>query len=125
VVIFLAMEAAGAGHAAGIVRKGMHVVLVGMPCGKRPLRRPRYRYGDNIKALPKERSWNDIDWVNLAPDTYQWGALVNTVMNLLVPSNVRSSLVAQRLVAIELVGWLIGWLVRLSDSYFVVSYIVN
>jgi hypothetical protein len=26
--------------------------------------------------------WQDVDWMHLAQDRYQWRALVNTVMNL-------------------------------------------
>jgi len=26
-----------------------------------------------------------VDWIDLAQDRYQWGAIVNTVMNLLSP----------------------------------------
>ena len=29
--------------------------------------------------------WGGMDWVNLADDTDRWRALVNPVMNLLVP----------------------------------------
>jgi hypothetical protein len=36
----------------------------------------------------RERGWGDIDWIDLAQDRDQWRALVNTVMNLRVPSNV-------------------------------------
>jgi hypothetical protein len=28
---------------------------------------------------------NVVDWIGLAPDRYRWRALVNSVMNLLVP----------------------------------------
>jgi hypothetical protein len=29
--------------------------------------------------------WDHMDWIDLAQDRDQWGALVNTVMNLQVP----------------------------------------
>ena len=39
-----------AGHVAHMgERRGVHRVLVGKPEGKRPLRRPRHRWEDNIK----------------------------------------------------------------------------
>jgi hypothetical protein len=50
--------------------------------GKRPLRRPRCRWEDNIKIDLKEMGWEHVDWLHLAPDRDQWQALVNMVMNL-------------------------------------------
>jgi hypothetical protein len=39
-----------AGHVARVVEeRGVHTVLVGKPEGKRPLKRPRRRWDDNIK----------------------------------------------------------------------------
>jgi hypothetical protein len=72
-----------AGH---VARKGekrnAYRVLVGKPGGKRPLRRPRRRWVDNIKIDLREIGWDVVDWVDLAQDIDRWGALVNTVMNL-------------------------------------------
>jgi hypothetical protein len=36
----------------------------------------------------REIGWGGMDWIDLAHDRDQWRALVNTVMNLRVPSNV-------------------------------------
>jgi hypothetical protein len=47
-----------------------------------PLGRPRGRWVDNIKMDLREIGWNDMDSIDLAQDRDQWGALVNTVMNL-------------------------------------------
>jgi hypothetical protein len=33
----------------------------------------------------REIGWGGMDWIDLAQDTDQWTALVNTVMNLRVP----------------------------------------
>jgi hypothetical protein len=33
----------------------------------------------------REIGWDDIDWIDLAQDNDQWRALMNTVINLLVP----------------------------------------
>jgi hypothetical protein len=40
---------------------------------------------DNIKIDYREIGWGRKDWIDLAQDRDQWRALVNTVMNLLVP----------------------------------------
>jgi hypothetical protein len=58
---------------------------MGKPEEKRPLGRLRRRLEDNIKADFREIGWGDMNWIHLAPDKDQWGALVNTVMNLRVP----------------------------------------
>jgi hypothetical protein len=52
---------------------------------KRPLRRPRRRWEDNIKMDLREIGWEVVDWLHLAQDRDQWHALVNTVMNLRLP----------------------------------------
>jgi hypothetical protein len=58
---------------------------VGKPEGKKPLGRPRRRWVDNIKMDLTEIGWDVVDWIELAQDRDQWSALVNTVMNLMVP----------------------------------------
>jgi hypothetical protein len=60
-------------------------ILMGKPEGKRPLERPKRRWVDNIKMDFREIGWDGMDWIDLAQDRDQWRALVNTVMNLLVP----------------------------------------
>jgi hypothetical protein len=60
-------------------------ILVGKPEGRRPLRRPRRRWVDNIKMDLREIGWGDMDWIDLAQNRDQWRALVNTEMNLRVP----------------------------------------
>jgi hypothetical protein len=52
---------------------------------KRPLGRPRRRWVDNIKIDVREIGWDGMDWIDLAQDSDQWRAVVNTVMNLRVP----------------------------------------
>jgi hypothetical protein len=42
--------------------------LVGNPEGKRPLRRPRHRWKDNIRTDLREIGWEDVDWVHLDQD---------------------------------------------------------
>jgi hypothetical protein len=58
--------------------------LVGKPEGKRPLRKPRRRWVDNIKMDLREIGWDGMDWIKLAQDRDQWRALMSTVMNLRV-----------------------------------------
>jgi hypothetical protein len=58
---------------------------VGKPEGRRPLRRPRRRWVDNINMDHKEIEWVGMDCIDLAQGRDQWRALVNTVMKLRVP----------------------------------------
>jgi hypothetical protein len=60
-------------------------LLVGKPEGKRPLRRPRRRWVDNIRMDLGEVGWGNVDWIGLAQDGNRWRALVNLVLNLRVP----------------------------------------
>jgi hypothetical protein len=54
-------------------------LLVGNPEGKRPLRRPKRRWVDNIRLDLGEIEWGGVDWIGLVI------ALVNEVMSLRVP----------------------------------------
>jgi hypothetical protein len=62
-------------------------IWLGKPEGKRPLGRPRRKWEDNIKMDLREIAWGGMDWIDLAQDRDQWRALVNTVINLRVPTN--------------------------------------
>jgi hypothetical protein len=53
--------------------------------GKRPLRRPRRRWVDNIKIDLLKIGWGGVDWIDLAQDRDKRRTLVNAVMNLRVP----------------------------------------
>jgi hypothetical protein len=77
-----------AGHVARMgPKRNAYRTFVGKTEGKRPLRRPRHRWVDNIKMDLREREmgWGGMDWIGLAQNTDQWRALVNTVMKLRVP----------------------------------------
>jgi hypothetical protein len=41
-----------------------------------------------LKMELRETRWCGMDWIHLVRDSDQWKALVNTVMNPLVPQNV-------------------------------------
>jgi hypothetical protein len=60
-------------------------ILVGKPEGKRPLRRPRCRWVDNIEMDLREIGWGSVGWIDVAQDRGQWRALVNTLMSLRFP----------------------------------------
>jgi hypothetical protein len=60
-------------------------LLVGKPEGKRPLGGPRRRWVDNINMDLEEIGWDGVDWIGVAQDRNRWRALVNSVLNLLVP----------------------------------------
>jgi hypothetical protein len=57
---------------------------VGKPEGKCPVGRPRRRE-DNIKIDLRKIGCDGMEWFDLALDRDQWRALVNMVMNLLIP----------------------------------------
>jgi hypothetical protein len=65
--------------------RGAYNILVGRPEGRRSLGRSRRRWEVNIKIDLREIGFGDLDWIQWAQDRDRWRALVNTVMNLLVP----------------------------------------
>jgi hypothetical protein len=50
--------------------------------GERPLGRYTRRWEHNIKMDLREKGWGGMDWLDMAQDSDQWRALVNTVLNL-------------------------------------------
>jgi hypothetical protein len=65
-------------------KRNVYRLLVGKPEGKRPRGRPKRRWVDEMKMDLVETGWNDVDWIGLAQDRDNWGALVNAAMNLRV-----------------------------------------
>jgi hypothetical protein len=51
--------------------RGVYKVLVGRPEGKRPLRRPRRRWEDNIKMGLREIGIDGANWIRMARDRVQ------------------------------------------------------
>ena len=73
-------------------RRDTYRVLVGKPEGWRLRGRPRRRWEDNIKMDLREGWMGGHRLIDLAQDRDRWRALVNTVMNLLVPQNAENFL---------------------------------
>jgi hypothetical protein len=65
--------------------RDMYKLLVGKSEGKRPLRRPRRGWVNNIRMDLGEVGWGDVNWIGLAQDRNRWRALVNSALNLRVP----------------------------------------
>jgi hypothetical protein len=65
--------------------RGIYRVLVGRPEGKRPVRRPRRWWEDNIKMNLRETGIDGANWIELPQDRVQWRAFLNTVIKLRVP----------------------------------------
>jgi len=68
--------------------RDVYRVLVGKPKGKRPLRRHRRGWEDNIKMDLQGGGCGGMDWIELAQNRDSWRALVNAVMDLGVPLKV-------------------------------------
>jgi hypothetical protein len=74
-----------AGHVARIgEERDFYRSSVGKPEGKRPLRKRRRRWEDNIKMDLREIDIDGTNWIRLAQGRIRWRAFVNTVMNLRV-----------------------------------------
>ena len=70
-----------AGHLARMgEERGAYRVLVGKPEGKRPLRRPRCRWVDNIRMDLQEVGCGYVDRIGLAQDRDRRRTLMSVVM---------------------------------------------
>ena len=75
-----------AGHVARMEEgRSAFKILTSNPTGKRPLRRLRRRWEDNIRMGLKDIVINTRNWVDVAQDRDYWRTLVNSVLNLRVP----------------------------------------
>jgi hypothetical protein len=50
-----------------------------------PWRGAQLKHKNKFTFYLREVGWEDMDWIHLAQDRYQWRTLVKTVMNLRVP----------------------------------------
>jgi len=64
---------------------GVYRFLLGKQEGRRPLRRPRRRWVDNIKMDVQEVGCGYMDWIGLAQVRDSWRTLLSAVMNFRVP----------------------------------------
>jgi hypothetical protein len=46
-------------------KRNTYRILVGKPEGKRPLRRPRRRWVNNIEIELRELGWGGMDWLRI------------------------------------------------------------
>jgi hypothetical protein len=60
-------------------------LLVRKPERKKPLRRPRLMWLDNIKMILEQIEWHGTGSIDLAQNRYRWKAFVDAVMNPRVP----------------------------------------
>ena len=67
------------------VGRSVFKILAGTLTGKRPLRRPRRRWEDNIRIDLKEIGINTRNWVDSSHDKDYWRALLNAALNFRVP----------------------------------------
>jgi hypothetical protein len=68
-------------------KRGVYLVLVGKPEGKRPLGRPMSRWKENIKMDLQEVICGGMEWIELVQYSDRRRELVNAVMNFWVPQN--------------------------------------
>jgi hypothetical protein len=45
----------------------------------------RANRAEGLKWILREIGWDGVDWIDMAQDSDQWKALVNTVLKLQVP----------------------------------------
>jgi hypothetical protein len=68
-------------HVARVKGRSAFKILTGLT-GKRPLRKLRHRWENNIRMDIKERGVNMRNWIDSAQDRDYWSILVNVALNL-------------------------------------------
>jgi hypothetical protein len=68
-----------------VEKRNVYRILERKAEGKRLLQRPRRRWECNIKIHLNETGWEGVECISVTQDRNKWWAIVNTVMNLLVP----------------------------------------
>ena len=66
-------------------RRSVYSDLAGKSVGKRPLRKTRHRWEDDVTMDLQEVGCGGMDWNELAPDRDSWWVLMNAAMNLGLP----------------------------------------
>jgi hypothetical protein len=62
--------------------RNTYKILVRKPERKKPCRRPRHRWVDNIKMRLKNILCDGVDWFHFTKNKVPWEAFLNMVMNL-------------------------------------------
>jgi hypothetical protein len=70
--------------AVNAARKPVKRILTEKPEGKRPLRKPRHTWEDNIKSKFREAGCEVVDRFHLTQSRGQWRAIMNMEINFRV-----------------------------------------
>ena len=73
-----------AGNVVRIEGRNAFTILTDTPTRKRILRRPRWRWEDNVRKDLREIGVSARDWDDSAQDTDYWRILVNYTSNLYI-----------------------------------------
>jgi hypothetical protein len=71
-----------------VAKRNPYRIMMGNPEGKRAVGRSRHTRYDVVKMFVRDMGWSCMDSIDLAEDKDRRRAVVNTVINLRVSSNV-------------------------------------